>query len=95
MSENQKNPSWTDHPSLEGIDAQKLDLLNSLAQQGKGKSPQELLPFLMSAASQNRSKGLNFSSKEMETIIQVLKIGKSPAEIQRMEQMIQMLKLLK
>ena len=94
MSENPTNPSWTEHPSLAGIDAGKLALLNSLAQQGKGKSPQELLPFLMSAASQNKSRGMKFSSKEMDAILQVLKIGKSPEEIQRMEQLIQMMKLL-
>ena len=48
----------------------------------------------MSAASQNKSRGMKFSPKEMDAILQVLKIGKSPEEIQRMEQLIQMMKLL-
>lgn len=87
--------NWTDNPSLKGIDAQKLALLNSLAQQGKGKTPQELLPFLMSAASQNRSKGLSFSSQEMDAIIRVLKIGKSQEELQRIEQLLSMMKMMR
>lgn len=90
----QEKNSWVDHPDLAGMDAAKLAMLNTLAQQGAGKSPSELLPFLMSAASQNRSRGLRFSSQEMDTIIQVLKIGRSPEEIARMEKIIQMMKLL-
>ena len=38
----------------------------------------------MSAASRNKESSLQFSSQEMETIIQVLKAGKSQEEIQRM-----------
>ena len=38
--------SWMNHPNLAGIDMSKLALLNSLAGQGAGKTPNELLPFL-------------------------------------------------
>ena len=69
-------------------------LLNTLAGQGAGKTPNELLPFLMSAVSKGKSKGMQFNPQEMERIIQVLKIGKSPEEVQRMEHIIQMMKLM-
>lgn len=82
------------HPNLAGIDMSKLALLNSLAGQGVGKTPNELLPFLMSAVSKGKSKGMQFTSQEMERIIQVLKVGKSPEEVQRMERIIQMMKLM-
>lgn len=58
------------------------------------KTPQELLPFLMSAASTNKSKGVRFSPQEMEAIIQVLKAGKSPEESARMDKILQMFKML-
>lgn len=87
--------SWMNHPNLSGMDISKLAMLGALAEQGSKKSPQELLPFLMSIASQNQSKGIRFSNEEIDTIIQVLKAGKSPAEVQRMEQMIRMLKMLR
>ena len=46
------NPnSWMENPALSGIDPAKLQLLTSLAGQAQGKSQNELLPFLMSAAS--------------------------------------------
>lgn len=91
----QEASSWMENPALAGMDMSKLALLNTLANQGAGKSPQEMLPFLLSAVSQGKSKGMEFNSQEMETIIQVLKIGKSPQEIQRMEKIIQMMKLMR
>ena len=90
----QEESSWMNHPNLAGMDMSKLALLNSLASQGAGKSPKELLPFLLSAAAQGKSRGMEFNSQEMEQIIQVLKAGKSLEEVQRMEQIIQMMKLM-
>lgn len=91
----EENSSWMNHPNLSGMDASKLAMLSALAQQGAGKSPQELLPFLMSAASNSSSNGMKFSPQEMDAIIQVLKAGKSSEEVARIERMIQMLKLLR
>lgn len=89
----QENASWTKDPSLAGMDPAKLAMLNSFAQQSSGKSPQELLPLLMAAASQSRAKGTRFSREEMDAIIQVLKAGKSPEETARMDKIIQMMKM--
>ena len=89
----QENASWTKDPGLAGMDPAKLAMLNSFAQQGSGKSPQELLPLLMAAASQSRAKGTRFSREEMDAIIQVLKAGKSPEETARMDKIIQMMKM--
>lgn len=90
----QENASWTKDPSLAGMDPAKLAMLNSFAQQSSGKNPQELLPLLMAAASRNRSNGTKFSNAEVETIIEVLKTGKSPEETARMDRIIQMMKML-
>ncbi|HJD28803.1 MAG TPA: hypothetical protein H9914_07405 [Candidatus Blautia avicola] len=78
---------------MAGLDPAKLAMLNSFAQQGAGKNPQELLPLLMAAASQSRAKGTRFSREEMDAIIQVLKAGKSPEETARMDKIIQMMKM--
>lgn len=94
-SRQKENNSWMNHPNLAGMDASKLAMLSAFAEQGAGKSPQDLLPFLMSAASQSKSKGMQFTPQEMDTIIQVLKMGKSPAEAARMDRMLQMLKLMR
>ena len=49
QKKDQENTSWTKDPSLAGLDPAKLAMLNSFAQQGAGKNPQELLPLLMAA----------------------------------------------
>lgn len=90
---------WTKNPSLSGIDAEKLKMLNSIASQGSQKGMNELLPFLMSAVSQNESKsesgGMHFTPKEMDTIIEVLKMGKSPQETAKIERMMQIIRMMR
>ena len=41
----------------------------------------------MAAANQSRKNGMSFSTQETDAIIEVLKTGKSPAEVQKIEQL--------
>lgn len=86
---------WKAHPRLAGIDPAKLDMLQSLAQQGSTKSIHDMLPFLMGAAAQGKKGGLKFNADEISTIIDVLKIGKSPEEIQRLDKIIHLMKMIR
>ncbi len=49
----------------------------------------------MSAAARGKQAGMNFSDNEIDTIIQVLKIGKSPEETRKLDQVIQLMKMIK
>ena len=82
---------WKNNPKLSQMDPQKLSMLQNLADQGLGKNPSELMPFIMGAASQ----GLNFSSDEISAIIEVLKIGKSPTEIARLDRIVNLMKMIR
>lgn len=84
--------SWMNHPSLNHIDPAKLQMLTSLADQARGKSQKELLPFLMAAASESRSGNMSFNSSETETILNVLKSGKTPQEIERIDKLCTLIK---
>mgnify|MGYP000650557204 CR=1 FL=1 len=55
--------NWQDNPKLAGIDKNKLDMLQQMARQGAGKSPSDLLPFIMNAVPRENA-GLNFNSNE-------------------------------
>lgn len=90
---NQDN--WIQNPALANIDPSKLQVLLSLAGQASGKKQNELLPFLMSAASGAQGKQLSFQPSEADQIIEVLKIGKSPQEIQQIERAYAIMKQLK
>lgn len=84
--------SWMNNPALGGIDPAKLQMLASLADQAQGKNQNELLPFLMAAASSSQSGGMSFNSAETEAIINVMKIGKSPQEIQKIDKICAIMK---
>ena len=83
--------NWQDNPKLADIDKNKLEM----ARQGAGKSPSDLLPFIMNAASQGRNAGLNFNSNEINTIIEVLKMGKSPRERAKLDKVVNLMKMMK
>lgn len=80
------------NPALGGIDPAKLQMLTSLASQAQGKNQNELLPFLMAAASQTQSNNMSFKQDEIDTIINVMKLGKSPQEVQRMDRLLSLVK---
>lgn len=87
--------SWMNNPSLKNIDPAKLQMLMSASEQTAGKNQNELLPFLMAAASQSRSNGMTFSTDETDAIIEVLKMGKSQEEITKIEKIRMMMKFMK
>ena len=90
MNKNQ----WINHPNLKTIDKEKLNLILSLAEQSGNKQQKEMIPFLLAAASKTKSQGINFSSDEVDLIIDAMKVGKSKEEVQRMEQISNMMKLM-
>ena len=85
---------WRNNPRLAGMDQSKLDMLQNLAQQGSTKGINDMLPFLMGAAAQGKKGGLKFNANEISTIIEVLKMGKSPEEIQRLDRIVNLMKII-
>lgn len=88
-----ENNNWMNNPKLRNMDKSKLQMLISLSEQSQGKSQKELLPFLMAAASSTKGKG--FTPEETELIIDVLSQGKSKEELQNIERMRNMMKMMK
>lgn len=85
---------WRNNPRLAGMDQSKLDMLQNLAQQGSTKGINDMLPFLMGAAAQGKKGGLKFNANEISTIIEVIKMGKSPEEIQRLDRIVNLMKMI-
>lgn len=86
---------WKDSPGLAGLDKNKLDMLQSLASQGAGKSSSELMQFLLSAQTQGKNSGMNFSDQEVSAVIQALKAGKSPQEASRIDRIANLVKMMR
>ena len=89
------NDDWRNNPKLAGMDRSKLDMLQNLASQGSSKGANEMLPFLMSAAAQGKKGVLKFNADEIYAIIEVLKIGKSPAEAQKLDKVVNLMKMMR
>lgn len=85
---------WMNNPALKNIDPEKLKMLMSMTEKSSGKNQNELLPFLMAAATQSKEKGVTFSPEETDAIIEVMKAGKPPEEIAKIERIRSMMKLM-
>lgn len=86
---------WMNNPKLAGIDPAKLAMLQSMAAQGSSKNQNELLPFLMAAATNSQKSGMQFTPQEMDAIIEVLKKGKTQEEVSKINQMMNIMRMMK
>lgn len=81
-------PTWKNHPALAGMDPKKVFLLTKLSEKIEGKSEQDILPILMAAMSSARKQNISFTTAEFEILFSILKEGKTPQEVQQMNQTI-------
>ena len=82
-------PTWKNHPALAGMDPKKLFLLTKISEKIEGKSENDVLPILMAAMTSARKQNISFTSDEFELLFSILKEGKSPQQIQQMNQTIE------
>lgn len=87
--------SWQNNPKLANMDKNKLEMLQNLAEQGTGKNASDMLPFLMNAATQGKNSGLRFSSEEISTVLEVLKMGKSPQEAAKLDRIVSLMRMIR
>ena len=86
---------WREDPGLKQVDKENLDMLQKLAEQGNGKNASDMLPFLMSAASRGKNNGLKFSADEISVILTALKSGKSSAEAAKIDQIVNLMHMIR
>lgn len=86
--------NWMNDPSLSGISADKMHLLQNFASRSGGMSHQEMIRLLMEASGTFSQSNMNFTPGEMDLIISVLTSGKSPGEAAKIKKMVSMLKMM-
>lgn len=89
MSSDEKQNDWSKDPSLSGIDFSRLQALQQMASQSRGKSQAEMMPFLLSLM-QGKQGGAQFSASEADLIISAIKAGKSKQEAAKIDQMVRL-----
>lgn len=82
-------PTWKSHPALAGMDPRKVFLLTKISEKIEGKPEADILPVLMAAMTSARKQNISFTTDEFEVLFSILKEGKSPQEVQQMNQTIE------
>ncbi len=101
MTDNAKNRDdyltsgkWMEEKSLADIPRTKLEFLQIMLFESKNLKQQEMLPFFMSVIKVSREKKISFSEEEMTAILEVLKAHSSEEELKRMNQIMNMRKMM-
>lgn len=72
-------------PNLVDIDKRKLQIILDLANKAPGRTPAELMPYLLSATSKATSMGASFNNEEVDLIIQLLKKDMSDGDKKKVD----------
>ncbi len=101
MTDNTKNNDdyltsgkWMEEKSLADIPRTKLEFLQIMLFESKNLKQQEMLPFFMSVIKVSREKKIAFSEEEMTAILEVLKAHSSKEELERMNQIMNIRKMM-
>lgn len=84
------NPEWMSDPLLKDIVPSKLEFMQKLVFELYSLSEKERLPFLLALAGRAKKENISFTSEEVEHIITVVKKHSTPAEVQKMDQVLKM-----
>ena len=88
------NNKWMDDPVLEGISNEKLEMLTKIIEGAKGMEPKQMLTYFIKETNQASHNGINFTDKETDAILEVLKADMSPEEIKRIDTIKRMVSML-
>lgn len=81
----QTSPKWMSDPVVSGIDKVKLNFLQSVVFETKGKRQKELIPFLMDIIKKGKANNISFSDEEMNAITTAIKNNSTPDELAQID----------
>lgn len=90
--ENQEKPKWMSDPLVAAIDPAKLEFLQTMVFETRGKSQSEMLPFLMNVAKQGKLKNISFNDQEMASIMAAIRSYSTPEELAQINKFMEMKK---
>ncbi len=89
MSTSEK-PKWMSDPLVADIAPSKLDFLQTIVFESRGKSQKELLPFLMQVLKKGKASKLSFTDDEMSAILTAIKNNSTPEELEQINKFMAM-----
>ena len=83
---------WMNNPRFDGLDPLKKELILNAAKQVQGKSGNAMATIMMSLILNANKKGIRFSQEEISLVLELLKEGKTEAEINQIDNTIHMIR---
>ena len=79
------NEQWKMNPAVQNIDPKKIEIMELLVNQSRGKNMEDILPDLRAASSRLAEQGIAFTNEETGIIIDALSETMTVQERQRLE----------
>lgn len=79
------NEQWKMNRAVQSIDPKKIEIMELLVNQCRGKNLEDILPDLMAASSRLSEQGIAFTNEETGIIIDALSETMTGQEKQRLE----------
>jgi len=80
-------PKWMSDPLVADISNDKLDFLNTIVLECKGKSQKEVMPKLMMGLKQAKEKKISFSGDEINRMMTAIKKYSTQEELDLFEKL--------
>ena len=76
---------FQNNPAFANLTPEKLNFLMNFANAKKPTQMQEMMPFLMASMNQAKKENIQFTPKETNLLIEILKQNLSPEEAKKVE----------
>ena len=79
------NNKWMENPVLSDISTEKMEVLTKILNGAGDMDAKQMLTYFIKETNQASQNGINFTDKETDAILEVLKADMSPEEIKRID----------
>lgn len=87
-----QSSDYSNHPAFQNLSPEKLELLLQFAAGSKPNTPAEMMSYLMGFRKQAQEQGITFEEQESDFIIEQLTASMNPADRQKAQMLLRMIK---
>ena len=89
MAENHTRPAWMSDPLVKDSPQRKLQFLEQLFAQGRGKNQKEMMAYLMPMMKRAKQENLAFTPQEMNAAITAIRKYSSQEELTQIDKLLE------
>ena len=88
MNQSASRPEWMNDPLVRDIPQKKLDFLEKLFVESKGKNQKQLMSYIMPMMKMAKSEKLSFNQSEINACIQAIKKHSTKEELENIDKIL-------